>query len=448
MWQGLIKRKTEAAPTVEALRADEFAALLQAFGSLSKPFALAVSGGPDSMALAFCVQHWLKDKNQTTFAFIVDHGLRAESRKEAEATQKHLDIMGFQTEILSWEHGPVITRLHATARNARYELLTNACKKHNIRDLLLAHHKDDQAETILMRLAKGSGIDGLAGMAAQKTVKDVRLLRPFLTLTKDRLKATCIAAKLSFVEDASNTSQKFARGRLRRILPLLAEEGLTIERLTDLGARASDAKAALDHYTQQLLRVATKRDAAGAVHFDLEHLRSAPRATSERALTLCLQSLNPESYAPERVSLLPLLNALCADEEMAPRTLHGCLITKQSDAASFMREYADITDAPIIHPGESITWDQRWQIQLSEKALAKAYTIRPLGNPPHEVIEGLAPGLCKLIPRGRIRAGLPSLWVDGTLSLIPSFDLAPDSQGLVHESLRAKAELLTPWPPR
>lgn len=448
MWQGLIKRKAETATTAESLRADEFAAQLQAFAPLSQPFALAVSGGPDSMALAYCVQRWLKDKNQTAFAFIVDHGLRTQSRKEAEETQKRLRAMGFQTEILSWEHAPVVTRLHATARKARYELLTQACKKHHIRDLFLAHHKDDQAETILMRLAKGSGIDGLAGMRAQKMVKDVRLLRPFLSVTKDRLKATCIAAKLLFVEDASNISQKFARGRLRRILPLLAEEGLTIERLSDLGERAGDAKAALDHYTQQLLQVATKRDATGVIHFNLEHLRSGPRAIAERALILCLQSVHPQNYPPERSSLLPILDALCADEEMAPRTLHGCLITKQSAEASFMREYADISDAPLIHPGESIIWDQRWQITLSKKAPDKAYTTRALGNPPYDVIDRLAPGLREVIPKGRARATMPSLWVGGTLSIIPSFGPTVDFQGLANKSAGAEATLLTPWPPR
>ncbi|MGB9151713.1 MAG: tRNA lysidine(34) synthetase TilS, partial [Alphaproteobacteria bacterium] len=243
--------------------AEEFARLLENYApSLSVPLALAVSGGPDSMALAFCVKRWAQ---REAIAFIVDHGLRAESATEALQVKAALEQMGIRAEILRWEHETVTTGLHEKAREARYRLLTDACRRHGAADLLIAHHRDDQAETILMRLAKGSGVEGLAGMQDQTMRDGIRFLRPFLSLPKERLVATCVAAAIPFVTDPSNDHKKFARGRLRKILPALAEEGLTVESLIGLGARAAEAKEALDYYTKALLRNAAQTEIGGNV---------------------------------------------------------------------------------------------------------------------------------------------------------------------------------------
>jgi len=146
------------------LGAREFAALMETFVPFASPLhvAVAVSGGPDSMALVFCVKRWLDEKTEvgSITAFIVDHDLRDASAAEAEQVRKTLMKIGIPAEILRWQHAPVTARLHETARTARRRLLTEACRRRAIPDLLLAHHSDDQAETILMRLAKGSGVDG------------------------------------------------------------------------------------------------------------------------------------------------------------------------------------------------------------------------------------------------------------------------------------------------
>lgn len=413
--------KAESISQAAPLSAGEFSALMHAFAPLRGRVALAVSGGPDSMALAWCMKEWGKNP---LFAFIVDHNLRPSSAAEAAQTKKALHKLGIEAEILHWEHAPVIRRLHENARRARYRLLLDACRAHGIFNLLLAHQREDQAETILMRLAKGSGVDGLAGMNMQNTKDGVRLLRPFLAISKERLLATCGTAKLPYIVDPSNQSEKFARGRLRRVMPLLAAEGLSTERLTDLGARASEVKAALDHYTDALLRVATRMDDAGALYFDLEHLRSAPVAIAERAVALCLNSIHAEEFMPERTSLRAVLKGLSADAGLPPRTLHGCLITKTKSRALFMREFSSITDAKTIRPGETVMWDGRWQVTLAQ-ADAEHFTIRPLGNPPYAMLDRLAPGLRKYIPQGRARAGLPALWLKGELALIPALPHSP-----------------------
>jgi tRNA(Ile)-lysidine synthase len=447
----LLPVRSAFGPTLEPVAEEEFAALMEAVGVCAGRVAVAVSGGPDSMALALCVKQMsevrcrmsddpspAKSKDllrkskilrplpqgerDSPVAFIVDHGLREESSAEAAEVQRRLAAIGVESEILTWGHGAVTSRVHVQARKARYDLLIEACKRRGIRDLLLAHQREDQAETILMRFAKGSGLDGLAGMAPVKVVDGVRLLRPFLGVSKARLVATCEAAKIPYLIDPSNVKEKYARGRLRRVQQALADEGFTVDRLVDLGERAREAREALDYATRALLRVMARMDIGGVVHLNLEQLRSAPQAVALRALGACLRSVHPADYGPERSLLLPLLRALCGDDPMGARTLGGCVVhrgsrleARGSGEATIIREYAAIADVQEIAPGETVIWDGRWRVsyqrsdvrsQMSEGKL----TVRALGEQTHETVDRLALGLRRLVPQGRTRAALPALW--------------------------------------
>lgn len=410
--------------SVEPIRAEEFASVLETLQHPAHaPLALAVSGGPDSMALAICALRWAQTTNTKLVAFIVDHALRPQSGDETEQTHKTLSQLGMNSEILRWEHAPIVTRLHSTARKARYQLLMDACKKHGFDTLMLAHQREDQAETILMRLAKGSGIDGLAGMATKSESEGIRLLRPLLAFPKERLIATCGEAHISFITDPSNMSDQFARGRLRRVLPLLEKEGFTVDRLFDLGHRAAEARDALDHYANIFIQQHAQQDVAGVIRIDRAAMISQPRAIIQRVMTSALQAIYAQDYAPEYTTLNSLITTLLAPDTMPPRTLHGCLISLNEKYIIIMREYAGISDAPTLRPGETTSWDDRWNVALSPDAPVGDYIIRPLGNPPQNVIEKLAPGLTRLVPQGRARASLPSLWQGRTnaesLSFIP-----------------------------
>jgi tRNA(Ile)-lysidine synthase len=418
--------KVSLTPAVP-LRPEEFTALMEPFATGSLKLAVAVSGGPDSMALALCLKEWAAARGMNVLALIVDHQLRAESGAEAETVRQRLAAVGTEAEILRWEHSPIVSRVHVQARKARYELLFEACRRHGIRDLLLAHQREDQAETILMRFARGSGIDGLAGIAPVTVIKGIRLLRPLLAVPKERLVASCEASGVAFVTDYSNSATKYARGRLRRVLPLLAEEGLTVERLIDLGERARETRGALNHTTQALLRVAAQTDIAGVISLNLEHMRSAPRAIAMRALGTCLQSVHTADYPPQRAMLLPLLEALCSDEPMGARTLHGCIVGKGALKATVMREYAAITDEKPIAPGETVLWDGRWLVNLSSECKLENLVVRPLGMPPHEEIDRLAPVLRRLVPKGRARAALPTLWKGREIVHVPDLTGSPEA---------------------
>lgn len=214
---------------------------------------IAVSGGPDSVALLWLLARWrrtLKGGPQLV-AVTVDHGLRPASAKEAGVVKRlaaSLDILHITKR---WTGPKPKTGLPAAARVARYRLLAQAARKHHATHIVTAHTRDDQAETLLMRLMRGSGLAGLGAMARETPRGGVVLARPLIDVPKLRLAATLRQAKIAFADDPTNSDPKFTRPRLRAILPVLAAEGLDARVLTRLAARMKRADAALDLMTDQ-----------------------------------------------------------------------------------------------------------------------------------------------------------------------------------------------------
>jgi len=403
---------------ISPIGADEFSVLMEKFAPFSGKIAVAVSGGSDSMALALCVRRWAEKE---CIAFIVDHDLRPDSAKEAVQVKMRLESLGMQAEILPWKHEMVTSRLHERAREARYALLLEACRRHGAENLLVAHHREDQAETILMRLAKGSGVEGLAGIKPETQREDIRVLRVFLSLSKQRLVATCTAAEIPFISDPSNESEKFARGRLRKIMPLLASEGLSTETLLDLGARAAEAHEALDYYAKILLHEQARSEIGGSLCVKRQALREAPRAVALRALSVCLRFIHDGGHPPERESLAALLDVIVKAPPETVRTLQGCIVSISENKVFFLREPSAASEILALRSGETVLWDGRWLVTAAIEA-PQIYEIRAMGNPPHERVDRLAPLLRRLVPQGRVRASLPALWVGEECWAIPSFD--------------------------
>ena len=246
------------------LAAPEFAALLAPFAPFeARPvLAVAVSGGRDSLALALLADEWAAARDGRVLALIVDHGLRPEAADEARATRERLAGRGIDAEILVWSGDKPSTRLQQAAREARYRLLFEACRRHGVLHLMTAHHADDQAETVAMRAARESGPDGLAGMAAAVEHRDLRLLRPLLDVPRRRLTATMEARGVDWVDDPSNQDRRFERIRVRQdgVAPgIVRDAGRTVRdralAATVLGALelGSDGLA-LDHVVVSQLR--------------------------------------------------------------------------------------------------------------------------------------------------------------------------------------------------
>ncbi|WP_298379970.1 tRNA lysidine(34) synthetase TilS [uncultured Bradyrhizobium sp.] len=209
---------------------------------------LAVSGGPDSVALMWLAARWRRALAQgpRLVAVTVDHGLRPEAAREARDVKRLARSLDLPHHTLRWSGPKPSTGVPAAAREARYGLLAQAARKHGATHILTAHTRDDQAETLLMRMLRGSGVAGLSAMARETERDGVMLTRPLLDISKAQLIATLKKARISFADDPTNRDPSFTRPRLRALMPLLAEEGGDARNLARLAARIARANAALE----------------------------------------------------------------------------------------------------------------------------------------------------------------------------------------------------------
>ncbi|CAN5320207.1 tRNA lysidine(34) synthetase TilS [soil metagenome] len=212
---------------------------------------LAVSGGPDSVVLMWLAARWrhaLKNAPRL-LAVTVDHGLRKEAAREARDVKRLAGALGVEHRTVRWSGAKPDAGLPSAARDARYDLLTRAARRHGASHVFTAHTRDDQAETVIMRLSRGSGIAGLAAMARQSGRGDVILVRPFLDVPKSRLVATLEKAGIAFADDPTNHDPRFTRPRLRALMPVLAAEGADARSLARLASRLARANTALEIMT-------------------------------------------------------------------------------------------------------------------------------------------------------------------------------------------------------
>ena len=234
------------------------AALLSAFSPLEAypAAALAVSGGPDSMALMHLACRWrsLKGHAGTRFTVLtVDHRLRPESGAEAAFVAAEAQRLGLAHARLAWAGEKPKTGIQAAARRARYDLMTGYCRAQGIACLVTAHTEDDQAETFLMRLARGSGLDGLSAMASVSERGGMPIVRPLLGLSKARLTAFLRAHALAFVSDPSNSNNAFERVRLRHAMKAMAAAGIARPALALSASRLGRSREALSQIAAEFL---------------------------------------------------------------------------------------------------------------------------------------------------------------------------------------------------
>jgi tRNA(Ile)-lysidine synthase len=217
---------------------------------------LAVSGGPDSVALMWLAARWRRalKKAPRLVAVTVDHGLRKEAAREARDVKRLAKALDIEHRTVRWSGAKPDTGVPSAARDARYRLLVRAAQRHGASHIFTAHTRDDQAETVIMRLSRGSGLAGLAAMARQSDRDGMVLVRPFLDVPKSRLVATLENAGVAFADDPTNRDPRFTRPRLRALMPALAAEGADARSLARLASRLARANAALDIMTDGAAR--------------------------------------------------------------------------------------------------------------------------------------------------------------------------------------------------
>jgi len=409
---------------------DEFSVRMDALGLAPEAgrVAVAVSGGADSLALALLAADW-----GDIVALTVDHRLRPDSTAEAAQVRNWLAGRSIAHHSLPWKEKKPETGLQAAARQARYRLMEGWCREAGIKALLLAHHRDDQAETLLLRLARGSGLSGLAAMTpasaplSEPDLGTPRRYRPLLDLPKCRLEATCRAMEQSWIEDPSNRDSAHLRTQARVLLADPPLAGLTAARLADTARRLGRARAALDHYVAELIARHARFDEAGFADIDRAQLCAAPEEIGLRALERLLSAVGGLAGPPRGERIERAYDRVCS-EAFAGLTTLGCQLFPVAAGARLVicREPAAVAGPAWLEPGGSICWDGRFRIG---SRMARPVRIAALG-------EGEWRRLSERLPRARadaipLPAGacLPAIHIDGGGRVVPSLglgDLSPE----------------------
>lgn len=302
--------------------------------------AVALSGGADSLVLTLLARQLTEQDGIALCTFTVDHRLRPESAAEAQQVQKQMRDLGIPHRILLWEHVAVEGNLPAAARAARYALLTAACREEGIPALLLGHHADDQAETLLHQLIRGSGVDGLSAMPHARLQNGIALLRPLLGFPKTALEAVCRAQNAVWVEDPSNHDPRFARTMLRRFLEEFSANGFSSARLSETAAHMARARLALEEMTANLLH--TKRETEGGFILSLPLWRAAPEEIRLRALRVLATELGDAE--PPRFEALARLAEAMMQVERGRQTLHRLIWEWENEEIRVRHE----STAPVV----------------------------------------------------------------------------------------------------
>jgi len=392
------------------------------------PFAVAVSGGADSVALMCLAAEWRRNTGHAPpLVITVDHSLREGSAAEARQVGHWAASLGLEHLTLTWDGRALHGNLQAEARRARYAQLAGALEARAIRFLATGHNRDDQAETVMIRLARGSGLAGLSGMSTLaafpgRRQRDMWLARPLLDIPHARLVATLRARGQSWIEDPSNANPRFLRARLREAMPVLASLGLSPERLAATAAHLARASTAIDGLADGMWRGVVQADPCGYVLLQTPGLAHASDEVALRLVARVLRTVSGEAYAPRFDRLSAALDWLRASQPATGRTLGGCrLFRRNAETVLVAREESAMQRAAHVlrlAPGGSGVWDGRFAVVIPQGAPKAEYEVSPLGPDGLKVL-GKQARLPRHEPR-RIAATCPAVWCAGRLRAAPT----------------------------
>jgi len=399
---------------------------------------IAVSGGPDSMALMYLVSRWCRlraaELERGALPRIevvtIDHRLRPEGAGEALWVGEQAAALGLNHRSLAWECERPTTGIQALAREARYRLLAEVAGRVTPSAVVTAHTEDDQAETLIMRLGRGSGLDGLAAMAPLRPLspEGVDLVRPLLGVAKARLCATLDAARVPWLSDPSNDRAEFERVRVRQARDQLASLGLTSEKLALSARRLRRARDAVDGLVRDFC--SREVDVNAGVYASLG--RAAFAASAEevqvRVLARLLAAFGGSSPAARLSQVEALVDTLSTGCRVAA-TLGGCIVSAGERVMRVYREPAVARLASIeLVPGASAIWDGRFRVSVVGGEVdgepdrrpvgrLKQITVQPLGSAGYATL--LAERQVTRRVPARAAASLPAFWSGGSLLSVP-----------------------------
>jgi tRNA(Ile)-lysidine synthase len=384
------------------------------------------------MALLLLLDRWARDRGGSVVALAVDHGLRPDAAAEAGQVGAWAAARGIVHETLHWRDDKPATGIQAAARDARYRLLTEACAMRGIIHLAFGHHADDQAETVLFRAERGSGRDGLAGMAAARSLGVARLIRPLLPWPKAALVATCQAFAQPFFEDPSNLSERYARTGLRRRLAADAPRRA--------GLLAQSAKAGLKRGAREralsvrLGRIVEIRP-DGAAGIDLQALSVVDAAQRAAVLSATLRTVGGQAFAPEAEAVDRLADAVQGGG-FAGLSLGGCVIREKAGRLLVCREPGRTAPPVALIAGDWRRWDGRFLTRVASACDNGAVTVGALGFTDYSVVRRRNDIRLPAI----VAAGLPALRSGDRLVAVPAIGWAEK------DAPRVEQRYLPLWP--
>jgi len=304
----------------------------------NEKFCIGVSGGPDSLALAFLCKIFSKEFNSKFIALIIDHNLRKESHQEALKVKEILGKRKILSKILSWKGKVPKSNIQKKARDMRYTMLSNYCSKNKVKYLITAHHGDDQIENFFIRLLRGSGLTGLSSMPVQaKYNNNLKIIRPFLSLEKKDLKYVTLNYFKTYIKDPSNNNEKFLRVRIRKYRKNMEKEGLDTRKIIKTVDNLVSANQALNFYKNKALYkhasfvsknkcLINKRifsDEAGEIVF--------------KSFSDILSLVSGTYYPPRSKKVINLINR-AKKNKFNKSTLGGCIVEEKNNFILISKE--------------------------------------------------------------------------------------------------------------
>ena len=324
----------------------------QVFSGQSEDVGVAVSGGSDSVALL----HLMAARCARVHAVTINHDLRAEAAEEARFVAGLCASLGVQHSVLVWDHGVVAGNLPDAARRARYALIADWAGAEGIGRVMLGHTADDQAETVLMGLARGAGLDGLCGMRPWWDQGVVRFERPLLGIARADLRAYLVRARVAWVDDPTNDDVQYQRVRVRKALAVLRPLGIGVESLGEVARNLAVARQALVLAVAEAARRVVQ-ESAGALTIDREAFLALPDDIGRRLLILALRWVSGADYAPRAEAVARVIGAIELDRDA---TLWGCRIRAGGLHTTVVREPKAVADK-VAMPDH--LWDNRWRVE-------------------------------------------------------------------------------------
>ncbi len=369
--------------------------------------AVATSGGADSMSLLLLARDWVADRGGKVISLTVNHNLRPEAASEALQVAAWCRKLAVEHHILIWDSPTKIQSIQASARTARYQLLTNFCRENNILHLLTAHHAGDQVETMFFRLARGSGLEGLSAMSAQSIISSVRLLRPLLHVDKERLIATLRENNQPWIEDPSNHNLLYSRVNIRRQLATSPDESSVRQNAGYIIKNFGKYRNLIERNAVSQLTDTVKLYPMGYAELYYSS------GISSKILGSIIQTLNGEEHPPRSEKLDNLLSLIKGNKLKSKRSLGGLIFEPLSSGQIMVyREEKAITPSLILANNQPVLWDKRFLIEYrTPKELRQSVEIRALGSNGLAQIKKLAPSLLRATPPARILRQLPSFWL-------------------------------------